>query len=75
MSKLFRILEKLSEKKVWYCFQSQNNDYYHISVISPKGVKKIKGYKDIKELEKWLGKMWGHLLKPAGIPLPPRIDR
>lgn len=69
MSKLFRILEKLSEKKVWYFFQSQDNDYYHLNVISPSGLKKFKGFEDIKDLEKWLTKMWGHLLKPR-MPLP-----
>lgn len=75
MSTLFKILEKLSNQKTWYCFQSQSNNYYNLSVVNPKGVKETFHSDDIKKIEKRLDKLWGHLLEedkpkiPKGFPL------
>lgn len=71
MNKLFNILEKLTEKKVWYSFQSES-EYYHLIIVNPEGVKEIQGYHDFEELEYWLTAMWGHILKPL-MPAPPNF--
>ena len=68
---LFKILERLTQRKIWYSFQSQHNGYYHLMVMNTEDWKEIQGYHSFEQLESWLFNMWGHILKE--FPAPPRL--
>ena len=69
MNDLFKILLKLNERKVPFCFQSQGQkNYYNLSIRDINGKQIYLQSDNLKDLEKRAKVFWGHLLKP--IPLP-----
>ena len=72
--KLFKILEKLIEKKVAFCLQSRGEQgFYNLKVVDPKGKEHYFHREDIEDIELALEVIWGHILheKPAmSLPVP-----
>lgn len=62
----FKIVERLVEKRVWFCMQSQNkSEFYNISVDDIHGkTHHINSY-DLGEVEERLKVIWGHLLEES----------
>jgi len=71
---LFKILQKLSEKKVYYCFQSRTDGSYNLAVKDSTGRSHNFTSTDLTVIENELNMMWGRLLMavpaPAGFPVP-----
>jgi len=72
---LYKLLEKLDEKNIWFCLQVQwPQKFYNLGVYSPDQVKVNMHYETRPELELALSVMYGHLLEepkiPAGFPMP-----
>lgn len=72
MRDFYKILEKLTERKVYFCFQYQDkSNFYNLSVNDPKGVNHSLSFDSIDKLQHALLIIWGHLLvKSPSLPSP-----
>jgi len=70
--KLFKILEKMTEKKIRFCINVHpEHSYYNLMVEQPNGKDKYFHIKSIQDMEQCLDIMYGSLLAPAkAMPLP-----
>lgn len=79
MRRLYQYFDKLTERRVHFCFQShQKREYYNLSVETPKGSREYVNGESLEEIEKALDIFWGHLLdssKPTSLPTPPGFPK
>lgn len=74
-NEFYKILEKLNDNKVPFCFQSQGEkNFYNLKVRSPLGNDETIQSSDFNVVEQRLKIMWGHIINtmpvPTGFPIP-----
>ena len=70
MDDLYKLFQKLDEKNIPFCYQSQSaSKFYNLAIKDIKGKSHYIHSENLKEVEAGLKILWGHLLKPT-IPVP-----
>ena len=76
MVTMWQILKILSERNIYFCFQSQSSGFYNLMVTDSHGRQHNIHSTEIDRIEEGLKIVWGHLLNTkhtnASLPLPPR---
>jgi len=62
MRKIFQILEKLEENKIFFCFQNQSGKFYNLAVRDVYKKEHNLHSCKLEDIEENLSLMWGSLL-------------